>query len=39
MAWAKQCWINIMRGGIFSSDRTIGEYSRDIWKIGPNRIG
>ncbi|MBP7401832.1 MAG: glycogen/starch/alpha-glucan phosphorylase [Clostridia bacterium] len=39
MAWAKRCWINIVRGGIFSSDRTIGEYARDIWKIGPNRIG
>ncbi len=33
LAWAKKCWINIVRSGVFSSDRTIGEYARDIWKI------
>lgn len=25
--------VNISKAGYFSSDRTIGEYNRDIWKL------
>lgn len=32
-AWQRKCLINIAKAGFFSSDRTIGEYNRDIWKI------
>lgn len=31
--WAKMSLINIASAGFFSSDRTIAEYNRDIWKI------
>ncbi len=31
--WAKSCLINIAKSGFFSSDRTIMEYSNEIWKI------
>ncbi len=31
--WAKKMGINISRAGFFSSDRTIEEYNRDIWKL------
>ena len=30
--WAKKMLVNISKAGFFSSDRTIGEYNRDIWK-------
>lgn len=33
MAWAKKMLVNISRAGYFSSDRTIKEYNRDIWKL------
>lgn len=36
--WARKCWINICRSGIFSSDRTIKDYAAEIWKISPNAI-
>ena len=32
-AWAKKMLINISKAGYFSSDRTIGEYNRDIWRL------
>ena len=32
-AWAEKAVINIARTGRFSSDRTIGEYARDIWSV------
>ncbi len=32
-AWAKRCWINICRSGRFSSDRTIDDYVKDIWRL------
>lgn len=32
-AWAKKALINIANAGFFSSDRTIEEYNRDIWKL------
>ena len=31
--------INAARMGKFSSDRTIAEYARDIWRIKPAVIG
>ena len=33
MGWAKKMLVNISKAGYFSSDRTIGEYNRDIWKL------
>ncbi|WP_186422189.1 glycogen/starch/alpha-glucan phosphorylase [Lacrimispora celerecrescens] len=33
MVWAKKMLINISKAGYFSSDRTILEYNRDIWKL------
>lgn len=32
-AWAKKMLVNIAKAGYFSSDRTIAEYDRDIWKL------
>lgn len=31
--WARMCWNNICSSGYFSSDRTIEDYAREIWKI------
>lgn len=31
--WSRRCALNIARVGIFSSDRTIREYARDIWGL------
>ena len=33
--WNRKSLLNIARMGKFSSDRTIGEYARDIWNIKP----
>jgi starch phosphorylase len=38
-AWRRKSLLNIAWMGKFSSDRTIAEYARDIWKIGPAVIG
>lgn len=38
-AWVKKCIINVARIGKFSSDRTIMEYNRDIWKADSISIG
>ncbi|MBQ8261920.1 MAG: glycogen/starch/alpha-glucan family phosphorylase [Lachnospiraceae bacterium] len=32
-AWKKMALVNIAKAGFFSSDRTIAEYNRDIWKL------
>nr|WP_295611232.1 glycogen/starch/alpha-glucan phosphorylase [uncultured Terrisporobacter sp.] len=32
-SWAKKALINISKAGYFSSDRTIEEYNKDIWKL------
>ena len=34
--WAKKMLANISNAGFFSSDRTIREYNRDIWKLVAN---
>lgn len=31
--WKKKMLTNIAKAGFFSSDRTIAEYNRDIWKL------
>ncbi|MBR5406804.1 MAG: glycogen/starch/alpha-glucan family phosphorylase [Lachnospiraceae bacterium] len=31
-AWRKKMLVNIAKAGFFSSDRTIAEYDKDIWK-------
>ncbi len=33
MKWKKMMLVNIAKAGLFSSDRTIAEYNRDIWKL------
>lgn len=33
VSWARKMLINIAKAGYFSSDRTIEEYNRDIWKL------
>jgi len=37
--WMRKTLLNIARMGKFSSDRTVSEYARDIWKIRPAVIG
>jgi starch phosphorylase len=32
-AWTRSSIINVAKAGPFSSDRTIREYARDIWKV------
>jgi starch phosphorylase len=36
--WAKMAILNTARMGKFSSDRTIAEYARDIWKVEPVKV-
>ncbi|MBQ7724656.1 MAG: glycogen/starch/alpha-glucan phosphorylase [Lachnospiraceae bacterium] len=31
--WRRMMLVNISKAGFFSSDRTIAEYNRDIWKL------
>lgn len=38
LAWARMCWTNITLSGRFSSDRTIKDYAREVWKIEPTKI-
>jgi starch phosphorylase len=37
-AWARTALLNVARSGKFSSDRTIEEYVRDIWKLEKVRV-
>jgi len=36
--WTKMSILNTARMGWFSSDRTISEYSRDIWRVQPHPV-
>lgn len=36
--WQKKMLVNIAKAGFFSSDRTIEEYNRDIWKLGEKGV-
>ena len=33
--WTRKAISNVAKSGQFSSDRTIAEYCRDIWGVGP----
>ncbi|MFT0848942.1 glycogen/starch/alpha-glucan phosphorylase [Actinomycetaceae bacterium L2_0104] len=33
LKWARMCWNNIVLSGRFSSDRTIDDYAKQVWKI------
>lgn len=37
MAWAEKMLVNIAKAGFFSSDRTIDQYDREIWKTGTSK--
>ena len=38
-SWRRKSLTNIARMGKFSSDRTVSEYARDVWRIKPVVIG
>ena len=33
--WTKMSIMNTAASGKFSTDRTIGDYNREIWKLSP----
>jgi len=35
VGWTRKAIFNVASSGKFSSDRTIAEYARDIWKAEP----
>ncbi len=37
-SWAKKSVLNVARMGKFSSDRSIADYLRDIWKVEPVNV-
>ena len=36
--WTKMSILNCANSGKFSTDRTISEYNRDIWKLTPQPV-
>ncbi|MGZ8239152.1 MAG: glycogen/starch/alpha-glucan phosphorylase, partial [Methylobacter sp.] len=36
--WTRMSILNCANSGKFSTDRTINEYNRDIWKLKPQPI-
>ena len=39
MRWNRMSLVNIARSGLFSSDRAVSEYARDIWHVSPVTFG
>ena len=37
--WNRMSLVNIARSGLFSSDRAVAEYARDIWHVNPVKFG
>lgn len=33
LSFARKCLMNIASAGMFSSDRTIAQYAKEIWKV------
>jgi starch phosphorylase len=33
LGFYRKCWLNMCSAGFFSSDRTVGDYAEEIWKI------
>jgi starch phosphorylase len=38
-SWTEKAIINVAKTGRFSSDRTITEYAKEIWKVEPVNVG
>lgn len=38
IGWARKCWLNLANAGSFSSDRTIRQYSDEIWNLKPVKV-
>ncbi len=32
-SFLRKCWLNLSNAGVFSSDRTVSQYAKEIWKI------
>jgi starch phosphorylase len=37
--WGRMSLVNIARSGLFSSDRAVAEYARNIWHVAPVMFG
>jgi starch phosphorylase len=37
--WNRMSLVNIARSGLFSSDRAVAEYARNIWHVAPVMFG
>ena len=37
--WWRMSLVNIARSGLFSSDRAVAEYARNIWRVAPVMFG
>jgi len=36
--WTRTAIENVAGMGVFSSDRSIAEYARDVWKVSPVKV-